>query len=33
MSQRPGPNWMIGAVALVVAGACIGLLVFMLWPR
>jgi hypothetical protein len=33
MSSTAGPRWILGLTALTVAGACIGLLVFMLWPR
>ena len=33
MASSTGPRWIAGIAALIVAGACIGLLGFMLWPR
>ena len=33
MNRPAGPDWPTGIVALAVAGACLGLLAFLLWPR
>jgi hypothetical protein len=33
VSETSGPRWIIVALALIVAAAAIGVLIWMLWPR